>query len=284
VKNIRIAIIIGYAALASLPLAWLGLTSIKTKEAAISPTARYIPSASDEGRHTFKPTLDGYRQLLVPHVGTRHAMWHFIGNSILIGLLSTLASVALGTACAYGFSRYDIPGAKDWLFFILSTRFLPPLAVVVPVLLMYRTFDLPNTHLGLIILYTGFNLSLAVWLMKGFIDEIPREYEEAALVDGYTRFQAFTRIILPQARTGVAVTAVFCLISAWNEYGFAMTLNNAEAVTVPVYFAGLQGNIQGVPWPQIAAGVLIFALPIIVFTVLVRRHLLRGVTFGTIKQ
>ncbi|MCH2665814.1 ABC transporter permease subunit, partial [bacterium] len=109
-------------------------------------------------------------------------------------------------------------------------------------------------------------------------------YEEAALVDGYTRLQAFRHIILPQARTGMAVTAVFCLISAWNEYGFAMTLNNAQAVTVPVYFAGLQGNIQGVPWPQIASGVLIFAIPIMVFTVLVRRHLLRGVTFGTIKQ
>ena len=120
--------------------------------------------------------------------------------------------------------------------------------------------------------------------MKGFIDEIPHEYEEAALVDGYTRLQAFRHIILPQARTGMAVTAVFCLISAWNEYGFAMTLNNAQAVTVPVYFAGLQGNIQGVPWPQIASGVLIFATPIVVFTILVRRHLLRGVTFGTIKQ
>jgi len=177
-----------------------------------------------------------------------------------------------------------VRGAKDWLFFILSTRFMPPLAVVVPVLIMYRQFDLPNTHVGLIILYTSFNLSLSVWLMKGFIDEIPREYEEAALVDGYSQFQAFWRIIVPQAVTGIAVTAVFCLISSWNEYGFAMTLNNTEAVTVPVYFAGLQGNIQGTPWPQITAGVLLFVTPIIVFTVLVRKHLLRGVTFGTIKQ
>jgi multiple sugar transport system permease protein len=203
---------------------------------------------------------------------------------MVIGLLSTLTSVTLGTACAYGFSRFRVAGAKNLLFFILSTRFMPPLSVVAPVLIMYREFDLPNTAAGLIVLYTSFNLSLSVWLMKGFIDEIPREYEEAALVDGYSQLQAFWKIIVPQAATGIAVTAVFCLISAWNEYGFAATLNNAGAVTVPVYFAGLQGNIEGIPWPQITAGALLFVTPIVVFTVLVRKHLLRGVTFGTIKQ
>jgi multiple sugar transport system permease protein len=285
VSAVRTILIAGYLILAALPLVWLGATSIKTKEAAINPTARFIPSSSETaGSHQFKPTLDGYRKLASANVGSTNDFYHFLWNSVVIGLLSTLASVALGTTCAYGFSRFDIPGAKDWLFFILSTRFLPPLAVVVPVLMMYRAFDLPNTHIGLIMLYTGFNLSLAIWLMKGFIDEIPKAFEEAALVDGYTRLQAFRYVILPQARTGMAVTAVFCLISAWNEFGFAITLNNAKAVTVPVYFAGLQGNIQGVAWPQIASGVLIFALPIIVFTILVRNHLLRGVTFGTIKQ
>jgi multiple sugar transport system permease protein len=155
---------------------------------------------------------------------------------------------------------------------------------VVPVLVMYRWFALENTHLGLVLLYTSFNLSLAVWLMKGFVDEIPRAFEEAALVDGYSRVHAFVRVIVPQAATGMAVTAVFCLISSWNEFGFAMTLNNYEAKTVPVYFAGLQGNIEGVPWPQIAAGMMIFVAPIVLFTALVRNHLLRGVTFGTIKQ
>jgi len=161
---------------------------------------------------------------------------------------------------------------------------MPPLAVVVPVLLMYRQLDLQGTHAGLILLYTVFNLSLSVWLMKGFLDEIPRAYEEAALVDGWSRTQTFLRVVLPEARTGMAVTAVFCLISAWNEYGFAMTLNSSGAITVPAYFAGLQGNIEGMPWPQIAAGALLFVLPIVVFTVAVRRHLLRGMTFGTIKQ
>ena len=150
--------------------------------------------------------------------------------------------------------------------------------------MMYRQFDLQNTHAGLVLLYTAFNLSLAVWLMKGFIDEVPAAFEEAALVDGYSRLQAFRLVVVPRVLPGMAVTAVFCMISAWNEYGFAMTLNNREAVTVPVYFAGLQGNVQGLPWSQIGAGVLLFVLPIILFTVLVRRHLLRGVTLGTVKR
>ena len=274
-----------YFFIAALPLVWLLLTSVKTRTDVIDPSFRVLPTQTVEASPpSFNPTTAGYRDLNEPISGSVHGFLHFLWNSIVIGLLSTIASVALGTSCAYGFSRFDIPGARDWLFFTLSTRFLPPLAVVVPVLVMYRTFNLPNTHIGLILLYTGFNLSLAVWLMKGFIDEIPKAYEEAALVDGYSRWQAFTRIILPQARTGMAVTAVFCLISAWNEFGFAMTLNNARAITVPVYLAGLQGDIQGIPWPRITAGVLVFVAPIVVFTVLVRNHILRGVTFGTVKQ
>ena len=286
---LRALVIVPYFVLATLPLAWLALTSFKTYDDTISAHAKFVPwggsdQAAASGSVTFSPTVDAYRNLTKAVAGTPEDFYHYLGNSVLIGLLSTLAAVCLGTLAAYGFSRFRVPGTKDWLFFILSTRFLPPLAVVVPVVVMYRWFELENTHLGLILLYTSFNLSLAVWLMKGFVDEIPRAFEEAALVDGYTRVHTFFRVIVPQAATGMAVTGVFCLISAWNEFGFAMTLNNYEAKTVPVYFAGLQGNIEGVPWPQIAAGMMIFVAPIVLFTVLVRNHLLRGVTFGTIKQ
>ncbi len=286
-KLLRWLVILGAFLFASLPLLWLVLTSFKSRADTISPTPKVFPSFADAlpaDSPRFVPTLEAYAHLGDVHVGARHSFYHYLGNSILIGLLSTLLSVVLGTLCAYGFSRFRVAGARDWLFFVLSTRFLPPLAVVIPILVMYRTLELNNTHLGLVILYTAFNLALAVWLMKGFIDEIPRAYEEAALVDGYSRLQAFFRVVLPQARTGMAVTAVFCLISAWNEFGFAVTLNRSAAVTVPPYFAGLQGNIQGMPWPQVAAGALLFVAPIVLFTVLVRDHLLRGVTFGTIKQ
>ena len=286
-SRLRPVVILGYLLLAALPILWMVATSVKQQEDTILTQPKWVPSFQEEVPEDslrFAVDGDGYRRLGERLSGSQHSFYSYLGNSILIGLLSTLASLVLGTSCAYGFSRFRIPGAKDWLFFILSTRFLPPLAVVVPVLMMYRQLHLPNTHLGLIILYTGFNLSLSVWLMKGFIDDIPKAYEEAALVDGYSRWQAFVKIIIPQASTGIAVTGVFCLIAAWNEYGFAMTLNNQAAVTVPVYFAGLQGNIGGIPWPQICAGALIFVAPVTVFTILVRRHLLRGVTFGTIKQ
>ena len=283
-RALRALVIVPYLVLATFPLLWLALTSLKSYEDTISRTAKFVPAGGGASGAAFSATLDAYRNLSIPVAGTAHSFYRYLASSIVVGALSTLAAVSLGTLAAYGFSRFRLPGARDLLFFILSTRFLPPLAVVVPVLVMYRSLALDNTHVGLVLLYTSFNLSLSVWLMKGFIDEIPKEYEEAALVDGYTRLQAFWRVIVPQASTGMAVTAVFCLIAAWNEFAFAMTLNNYEAKTVPAYFAGLQGNIEGVPWPQIAAGMTLFVSPIVVFTVLVRRHLLRGVTFGTIKQ
>lgn len=282
---LRALVIIPYLLLASAPLGWLALTSVKDYDDTISATAKFLPFG-EGGRESasFEPTLQAYGALSEAVAGTDHNFYHYLLNSVVIGLISTAAAVALGTSCAYGFSRFRVAGSSDWLFFILSTRFLPPLAVVVPVLVMYRWFELEGTHLGLILLYTSFNLSLSIWLMKGFVDDIPKAYEEAALVDGYSRLDAFRKVILPEAATGMAVTAVFCLISAWNEFGFAMTLNNYETQTVPVYFAGLQGKIEGVPWPQIAAGMMIFVAPIVLFTVLVRKHLLRGVTFGTVKQ
>jgi multiple sugar transport system permease protein len=287
VKILRaLVIVLGFLA-AALPLLWMGITSIKPRDATISQHPKWIPAPAAPDSPTspfFAMTTEPLRGLNQVHAGAQHTFLEHLTNSAIIGVLSTIASVLLGTCCAYGFSRFSFRGSKDWLFFILSTRFMPPLAVVVPVLLMYRELDLQGTHAGLVILYTVFNLSLSVWLMKGFLDEIPRAYEEAALVDGWSRAQAFVRVVLPEARTGMAVTAVFCLISAWNEYGFAMTLNSSGAVTVPAYFAGLQGNIEGMPWPQVAAGALVFVAPIVAFTVRVRSHLLRGMTFGTIKQ
>lgn len=283
-------VLLCYFLAASAPLAWMAITSFKHRADTISLHPRFVPvaggaaAAADDRRITFEATAAAWQRLGDVPAGARESYLEHLLNSAIIGLLSTALSVGLGTLAAYGFSRYPIAGSKDWLFFILSTRFMPALAVVIPVLIMYRELGLLGMHAGLVLLYTAFNLSLAVWLMKGFIDEIPRAFEEAALVDGYSRLQAFVRVILPQARTGMAVTAVFCLISAWNEYGFAMTLNSSGALTVPAYFAGLQGSLEGMPWPQVAAGALLFVAPIVLFTVLVRRHLLRGMTFGTIKQ
>jgi multiple sugar transport system permease protein len=148
---------------------------------------------------------------------------------------------------------------------------------------MFRNLGLNDTHLGMILLYTAVNLSLSVWLLKGFIDEIPIEYEEAALIDGYTRFQAFYKVVLPQAATGIASTTIFCLIFAWNEYAFAVLLTSGTAPTAPPFLPNIIG-VKGKDWPAVAAGATIFLVPVMVFTVLLRKHLLRGITFGAVRK
>jgi multiple sugar transport system permease protein len=204
-------------------------------------------------------------------------------NSLIIAGTSTIASVILAVFAAYAFSRYAVKGKGDLLFFILSTRMLPAVVVTVPLFLMYTRFKLHDTHIGMILLYTVFNLSLAVWLMKGFFDEIPREYEEAALVDGYTRMQAFFKIVLPQAVTGIAATTVFCLIFSWNEYAFALMLTSEDARTAPPSIATMLGS-GGLEWSAIAAGSLGFLIPVVIVTFALRNYLLRGVTFGAVRK
>ena len=203
-------------------------------------------------------------------------------NSVIIGFGSTFLSIFLGTLAAYAFSRFRVPLKDDLMFFILSTRMMPPIAVAIPIFLMFRQLGLSDTHLGMILLYTAVNLSLAVWLLKGFIDEIPREYEEAALIDGYTRFQAFRKVVLPQAATGIASTAIFCLIFAWNEYAFAVLLTSGTAQTAPPFIPTIIG--VGKDWPAVAAGTTLFLVPVMVFTILLRKHLLRGITFGAVRK
>ncbi|MEM9972666.1 MAG: carbohydrate ABC transporter permease [Pseudomonadota bacterium] len=289
-----------YALVTMIPLLWIIATGFKSPADAIS----YPPKV------VFDPTLEGYvnlfttrtrqtdeflaanppetwyeeivRQYDMVIVGPSRYGERFL-NSIIIGFGSTFLSVFLGTLAAYAFSRFKIPLKDDLLFFVLSTRMMPPIAVAIPIFLMFRSLGLSDTHAGMILLYTAVNLSLAVWLLKGFMDEIPREYEEAALIDGYTRFQAFYKVVLPQATTGIVATAIFCLIFAWNEYAFAVLLTSGNAQTAPPFIPTIIG-VGGQDWPAVAAGATIFLLPVLVFTVLLRKHLLRGITFGAVRK
>ena len=204
-------------------------------------------------------------------------------NSVIISVISTVLTIILGTLTAYGFSRFKVKLKDFSLFFILSTRMLPPVVVVIPIFLLFRNVGLTDTHLGLILLYTCFNVSFAVWVLKGFIDEIPREYEEAAMVDGYTRFQVFLKIVLPQAVTGIAATAVFCFIFAWNEYAFAFLLSRKTAQTVPAWLP-YQTGVLGYDWGAAAAGTFLFLIPAMILTIVLRKHLVRGISFGAIRK
>jgi multiple sugar transport system permease protein len=204
-------------------------------------------------------------------------------NSLIISITTTLLTIILGTLAAYGFSRFKVKGEGNWLFFILSTRMLPPVIVVIPIFLMYRTIGLNDSHIGLILLYTAFNVSFAVWVLKGFIDEIPREYEEAAMVDGYTRWETFRKVVLPQSVTGIAATAVFVFIFSWNEYAFAFLLTRNTAQTVPAWLP-YQMGVLGYDWGAAAAGSVLFLLPAMILTILLRKHLVRGISFGAVRK
>jgi multiple sugar transport system permease protein len=300
----RIILVLLLALVGLIPIFIMGLTSLKSRADIVS-----VPP-----KLTFEPTLEGFVFLLTERSqlsGRRleeaKANAEDLGlfdqialkngqvingpsdfvkrltNSFIISAGSTVFSVTLGVFAAYAFSRFKVPGKDDLLFFILSTRMLPAVVVTIPLFLMYRQVGLYDTHLGMILLYTVFNLSLTTWLLKGFIDEIPLEYEEAALVDGYSRFQAFYKIVLPQAATGIAATTVFAFIFAWNEYAFALMLTSQEARTAPPAIATMQGR-GGIEWSAIAAGSLAFLIPVVIITFALRRHLLRGVTFGAIRQ
>ncbi|UUP16507.1 carbohydrate ABC transporter permease [Nitratireductor thuwali] len=294
-------LVIFYAAVTIMPLAWIIATGFKTPSDAIA----YPPKV------VFDPTLEGYVNLFTTRTRASTETLEQLGepqtwydsivrkydmvivgpsrygerflNSIIIGFGSTFLSVFLGTIAAYAFSRFKVPLKDDLMFFILSTRMMPPVAVAIPIFLMYRHMGLNDTHLGMILLYTAVNLSLSVWLLKGFIDEIPVEYEEAALIDGYTRFQAFYKVVLPQAATGIASTAIFCLIFAWNEYAFAVLLTSGTAQTAPPFIPTIIG-VGGQDWPAVAAGATLFLVPVMVFTILLRKHLLRGITFGAVRK
>jgi multiple sugar transport system permease protein len=300
-KWIAGTLVVGYALITLLPLLWIVATGFKSSVDAIAYPPKVI----------FEPTVEGYVNLFTTQtrlssdqvgapreglpwseqlvrqrgntiVGPSRFSERFF-NSVVIGFGSTFFAIVLGTAAAYAFSRFKVPLKDDLLFFILSTRMMPPIAVAIPIFLMFRQLGLSDTHAGMILLYTAVNLSLSVWLIHGFIDEIPTEYEEAALIDGYTRFQAFYKVVLPQAATGIASTAIFCLIFAWNEYAFAVLLTSGTAQTAPPFIPTIIG-VAGQDWPAVAAGVTLFLFPVMVFTILLRRHLLRGITFGAVRK
>jgi len=300
-KWIAGVLVVVYALVSMIPLFWIFITGFKTPPDSIAYPPKIIFSPSLEGyvnlfttrtRQTPEyiaslPPADTWYDRLVRSrnmviAGPSKYVPRYI-NSLIIGFGSTFLAVFLGTIAAYAFSRFRIPLKDDLLFFILSTRMMPPIAVAIPIYLMYRAIGLIDTHIGMILLYTAVNLSLSVWLLKGFMDEIPREYEEAAMVDGYTRLQAFWKVVLPQASTGIAATAIFCLIFSWNEYAFAVLLTSGVAQTTPPFIPFIIGE-GGQDWPAVAAGTTLFLIPIVVFTILLRKLLLRGITFGAVRR
>ena len=204
-----------------------------------------------------------------------------VWNSFVIATASTAIAMIVGTMCAYSIARFRTGGNlfAEWM---LSNRMIPPIVIVFPVFLLYAKTGMVDTYFGLIILYTAFNLPYVVWMMRGYIQEIPLELEESALVDGCTRWQVFVRVVWPMARSGLFATAVFTFVFAWNEFIFALVLTRSAVTTFPVqvthYFGG-QSNF----WAKIAAMSVLGTVPIFIAVAFLQRYLVRGFSLGAVK-
>jgi len=261
------------------PVLWIILTAFKTHNDALAIPPRFL----------FQPTLENFVNVFSRSyikgreaVDTGFALFFF--NSIFISGVSVALALVIGTLAAYGFSRFPLAGNDTYLFVILTTRMLPPIVVIIPIFLMLRVSGLSGGYMGIILLYTAFNLPFAIWMMKSFFDELSADVEDAARVDGSHEARVFFTVCLPQVKAGLAATAVFGLILTWNEFLFALLLTGVETRTVPVAMAQTIGGDIGVRWGLLAAIETLFLIPVIVVTFLLQHQLLRGVTFGTVKR
>lgn len=276
-----------------LPVLFIIFTAIKPQDLAlsvpptISPTSLFglIPE-----QYVFTPTLENFgsvfSRVMTPGGAPEPTGFdRFFFNSIFISSVSVLLALVIGTFAAYGFSRYPLKGNDTYLFIILTTRMLPAIVIIIPVILMFRVTGLSGSYLGITLLYTAFNLAFTIWMMKSFFDELSTDVEDAARIDGSSETRVFYKICLPQVAAGLAATFVFGLILTWNEFLFALLLSNADTRTIPVAMnQAVSSGGRGTDWTLLASIETLFLIPVFLVTFFLQDHLLRGVTFGTVKR
>lgn len=253
----------------------------------LSPTSLFglIPE-----QFVFTPTLENFGQVFNRVMVSGSAAEPtgfdlFFFNSFFISSVSVLLALVIGTLASYGFSRYPLKGNDTYLFIILTTRMLPAIVVIIPIILMFRAAGLSGSYLGIIMLYTAFNLAFTIWMMKSFFDELSYDVEDAARIDGSSEVKVFMKICLPQVVAGLAATFVFGLILTWNEFLFALLLTGVDTRTVPVAMnQAVSSGGRGTDWTLLASIETLFLIPVFLVTFFLQDHLLRGVTFGTVKR
>ncbi|MER8625033.1 carbohydrate ABC transporter permease [Mesorhizobium sp. M1143] len=261
------AVLLVAVVVALTPYVWMVLASFKNRVDLLSSVPKWI----------FSPTLANY-----PAVFIDKEYWPLAINSVLISVSSTILCIVIGAPAAYGFARSDFPGREDLFFFFLTTRMAPPISIAVPLFLFFTSLGLIDTIYAVVIAHTSFNLSLVVWMMRGFFAEIPREIDEAAMMDGRSRLGAFFFVVAPLAAPGSGGTAVLCFILSWNEFLYAFILVAFDGRPLTVGIPGLV-TPHGTLWGQVAAVAIVATLPIVLFTFLVQKQLVRGLTFGAVK-
>lgn len=252
------------------PVFWMILSSFKEEQ-----------DANTSPKLFFSPTLDRYSDVTESTTGLLSFREAFF-NSFWVVMVSTVVVLLLAIPAAYALAIRPVPKWRDVLFFFISTKFLPVVASILPLWILARNFDLLNTRLVLMILYTGMNLPLAVWMLRSFFREIPRELIEAAEIDGAGLRGQLASVILPIAVPGIAATALLCVIFAWNEYFYAVQLNPADGSTIPIWVTtniSTRGNFLA----KLSAASVLASVPVVLAGWLAQKRMIRGLAMGAIK-
>lgn len=275
---LRWVLLIFYLGFTLLPLIWLLLSTIQTQASLLRVPPQILPDAV---------TLQNYIDIFKPAAfGENSGQSTFLlalRNSVLISLGTTVIAMLFGTLAAYAFARFNIPRKRPLLLVVLGSQLLPPISVIIPLFRMFKSAGLLDTLFALILAYSTFSIPFVVWIMAGYFQSVPLELEEAARIDGATRFQSFLRIALPLAAPGLAATAIFTLLNAWDEFFFALIFTSTYASkTVPVALAEFIGR-HSVNWGMLVTGGLIASLPPIVLSLLFYRYIVSGLAAGGVK-
>jgi multiple sugar transport system permease protein len=256
------------------PLVWIALASLKQP----------IDVASIPPKFLFRPTFASYHALFGSNelVGSI-PLTTYLENSIAISTLSTFLTLLLSTPAAYAIARMFTTQSRGMSLFILSFRLIPPIALVVPLFVIFRQVALMDTRTALVLPYTALNIPLAVWMLQTFFLDLPPDLEHAAMVDGCSRFQAFVRVILPLVVPGLAAAAVFAFILAWNDFEFALPLTTLRAVTLPIMASRVVVD-EGVLWGELGTVTVVLVVPVVLFSLAVQRYLVAGLRAGAIKE
>jgi multiple sugar transport system permease protein len=261
------------------PVIWMLLAAFKTRQDALAVPPKLI----------FMPTFEHYRSLFTgftpEHVQVFPTGFQtYILNSVLIAAASVALALALGGLAAYGFARLPVRGGGFLLFYALVMRMIPPLNIIIPVYVLFSRVGLGGSYIGIILVYTAFNLPFAIWMLRSFVIELDGTVEDAALLDGTSRLGVLRRICLPQIGGGVAATAIIALVFTWNDFLFSQMLTGVQTRTIPVAMLRVLGADFGTDWGLFAAAGTIYLAPVLLVAFLLQDQLLRGVTFGTVPR
>lgn len=278
VKIIKYILVIFVALLFFFPIYWIFTMAFK-------PYAEWTAAAGTIYWFPSSPTLDNFRAIFTKQLDMSAIAGTAIRpiiNSLIVSVVGTAIAMIGGVLAAYGISRYKAGGQLP--FFLLQLRMFPPIAIIIPIMIMWAFLRMVDTWYGLVIIYGVVTLPFGTWLMKTFFDDIPHELDEAAIVDGCSNMGAFFKVVLPLAKGGIASTALFVFILNWSDFLIALVLSDRKWTTIPVHISKLQSALVGQLYgPKAALGV-IAAVPPIVFGILIQKYLVRGMTFGAIKK